>query len=142
MNTLKVKLLNSAAKLPTRAYKADAGLDLYAVEKETIPPKTYKTIHFGIAMEIPVGYVGKVHIRSGLASRGYSIMQGVGVIDAGYRGEIMATILNCNQAYAVIEQGERVCQLLIEPIELPDVIQCDELSKSDRDTGGFGSTGK
>jgi deoxyuridine 5'-triphosphate nucleotidohydrolase len=154
---LRVKLLHPDATIPTRSHEGDAGLDLYLCEDINI--WELGTIGFGLAVEIPFGYVGKIVIRSGLAAKGVMLAQGTGVIDSGYRGELTATlyypernIINSAPSWVGqtvkrleplrMEKGERVCQLLIEPIELPDVIVVNELSESERGECGFGSSGR
>lgn len=142
MKKIKVVVLNEKCT-PTRAHPGDAGLDLRAARKETLDIYEYKPIPTGVCVEIPHGYVGLVCARSGLAARhGIGIVNGMGIIDAGYRGEIMMLPINNGSRPFVIEEGDRIAQLLIVPVALPEVEIVSELSESDRGTGGFGSTGR
>ena len=96
-----------------------------------------------MAVAIPVGYVGLVHPRSGLAARaGLSIVNAPGTIDAGYRGEIKVNLINLDPSETVrIERGDRIAQLIIQRVELWDVVEVSQLDESDRGEGGHGSTG-
>jgi dUTP pyrophosphatase len=138
---LQVKKLVPEAKLPTRAKEDDAGLDLYSVESCAIEPMERRSVRTGIAMEIPIGQVGLVWDKSGLAAKkGLKTMGGV--IDSGYRGEIQVILANLgNETHAIIE-GEKIAQLLIQRVELLLVEEVSDLSDSERGDNGFGSTGK
>lgn len=137
---LKVKKIDAAAKLPTRATAGDAGLDLYSVEDVAIQPGDRLVVRTGIAMEIPSGYAGLVWDKSGLAAkRGLKTMGGV--IDAGYRGEIQVVLVNLGSDVHAIAVGDKIAQLLIQKVELPDIEEVSGLSDSERGDGGFGSTG-
>ena len=99
-------------------------------------------VHTGIAMELPMGYVGLVYARSGLASkRGLAPANKVGVIDCDYRGELMVALHNHGDVVQVITDGERIAQLVIAPYITAEFTQADELSDTVRGVGGFGSTG-
>ncbi len=141
VNNLKVKLLNNTAKAPTKANTADGGFDLYINDFEFSKhgAKSVITYKFGIAVEIPVGYVGLLVPRSSIYKGGTFLANSVGVIDAGYRGEIMAKFYY-EFGDTVADVGDRVVQLVI--LELPrfsiDVV--DALDSNDRG-GGFGSSG-
>lgn len=138
---LKVKKTDAAAKLPARATSGDAGLDLYSVEDIAIEPGDRLVVKTGIAMEIPFGYAGLVWDKSGLAAKkGLKTMGGV--IDAGYRGEIQVVLANLGNEPHAIAVGDKIAQLLIQKVELPEVSEAAELSDSERGDGGFGSTGK
>ena len=146
---LKVKRLTDTAILPTRATEGDAGLDLYASEDATVSPFTVTPVKTGIAVEIPHGYVGLVHPRSGLAAKyGITVVNAPGTIDAGYRGEVIVLLTRVgvvtndevNRVHG-IRAGERIAQLVIQKVELPTVEEVYELSDSARGAGGFGSTG-
>ena len=143
---LKVKRLTDTATLPTRATEGDAGLDLYADRWTVVRHGAVTRVSTGIAVEIPHGYVGLVHPRSGLAARyGITVVNAPGTIDAGYRGEIMVLLTKLDTLdtgfYTEIEEGDRIAQLVIQKVELPEVVEVDELSDSARGVGGFGSTG-
>lgn len=139
------KSLHPHAVLPKKAHRWDAGLDLYTVEARMLNCNAIVGIRTGLAVAIPEGFYGMVAIRSGLAKRGVQLANAPGIIDSGYRGEIvvMLTILNKNFDYYRINVGERVAQLIITPIPVVVPYFVDELPASDgRGEGGFGSSGK
>lgn len=128
---------------PTRAHEGDAGLDLRATETTLIQSGEIKAIPTGVHAEIPPGYVGLLFARSGnAAKKGLCLANGVGVIDSGYRGEIKALMTNFSPFTRGVEDGERIAQLLIMPIVIPDIEIAEELDETDRGEGGFGSTGR
>jgi dUTP pyrophosphatase len=140
---LEIALLEARAVLPTRAYDADAGLDLYSVESARIEPGERISVGTGIAVAIPDGHAGLVLPRSGLAARhGIALVNAPGLIDAGYRGELRVLLLNTdrNEAF-VIEPGDRIAQLVI--VTLPEVELCEResLDEAARGSRGFGSSG-
>lgn len=138
---LNVKLTDGAP-LPKHAMPGDAGMDLTAREDVTILPFDTAMVGTGVAVEIPEGYVGLVFPRSGLASkRGITLANCVGVIDSGYRGEIMVPLHNMKNYVQMVMEGERVCQLIVMPFETCICKSVKELNESDRGSGGFGSTG-
>lgn len=142
MNTLPIRFTRPSAELPTRAHPTDAGLDLYAAETLQIPPRVVTLVPTGIAVAIPAGHVGLLIARSSLASKkSMTLANGVGVIDADYRGEIKVPIVTTDGCHNLIQAGTRIAQLIIMPIALPTVEVVDELPDSDRGVGGFGSTG-
>ena len=121
-----------------------AGADLYAVLDAPLTLAAGETtlIHTGLAVEIPVGFVGLVCARSGLATkRGLAPAHKVGVIDADYRGEIMVALHNHSAQPQTIEHGERIAQLILMPYLTAAYEQVDSLTDTERGTGGFGSTG-
>jgi dUTP pyrophosphatase len=140
---LRVSRLDERARLPTRAYPGDAGLDLYALEPAVLWPGERASIGTGIAVEIPDGQAGLVLPRSGLAARhGIALVNAPGLIDSGYRGEIRALLLNTDRrAEFTISAGDRIAQLVLVRIEAPDVTEVQSLAGSDRAAGGFGSSG-
>lgn len=149
---IKYKKLVPEAKTPVRTYDVDAGFDLFAISKEETPK--FVVYYTGIAFEIPEGYVGLVFPRSSVTKYDLMLKNCVGVIDASYRGEIMCRFLGTkglhykvgsedavvygNDLYNV---GDRVAQIVF--LELPKItlIEAEELSETNRGTGGFGSTG-
>lgn len=143
MSELRVRRLDPAAQLPTRAYQDDAGLDLRALEEIELGPGERASVPTGIAIEIPPGYAGLVLPRSGLAARhGIALVNAPGLIDAGYRGELRVLLLNTDQrASFAIAPGDRIAQLVLVRVEMPEVIEADELAFSERGAGGFGSSG-
>ena len=128
--------------MPERAYAGDAGLDLASCEQVELPPGERALVPTGLAVAIPEGHAGFVQPRSGLAVKhGISIVNTPGLIDSGYRGELMVTLLNTDARETfVVEPGMRIAQLVI--LELPEVelVEVDELPSSERGARGFGSS--
>jgi dUTP pyrophosphatase len=141
--TLRVRRLDARARLPTRAYPGDAGLDLYALEDAALDPGERASVRTGIAVEIPEGEAGLVLPRSGLAARhGIALVNAPGLIDAGYRGEVRVLLLNTDHDSAfAITAGDRIAQLVLVKVQTPEVIEVEELAVSERGAGGFGSSG-
>jgi dUTP pyrophosphatase len=138
---LKVKKLNPEAKLPAYAYSSDAGMNLYSTEEVTLNPGQVGRIKTGIAIEIPEGYVGLCWDRSGLSTN-HSLKTVAGVIDAGYRGEILVGMINLGKEAYIFHSGDKIAQMIIQKIENPEIVEVAELSETARGEGGFGSTGK
>src|SRR5699024_1306832 len=142
LESLQIKRLHPDAVLPVRAHSTDAGLDLHAVEQVGIPVLGRNLVGTGIAVQIPKGYVGYITPRSGLAhSNGITVLNSPGTIDAGYTGEIKVNLVNHGQAPYVVTPGQRVAQLVIHPITLPEVEEVDELPATARGANGHGSSG-
>jgi dUTP pyrophosphatase len=141
---LAVRRLRDDARLPTRAHDDDAGLDLYSVEAVTLAPGERALVATGIAIELPERHAGLVVPRSGLAIRhGISVVNGPGLIDPGYRGELKVVLLNTDrEASFSVEPGDRIAQLVITRVETPDIVEVEELEPSRRGDGGFGSSGR
>lgn len=136
---IKIKKLNKKAVIPAYAHSTDAGMDLTVTEIEESVDKFNVTYHSGIAIEIPDGYVGLIFPRSSVYKTGMLMTNCVGVIDSGYRGEIKAVFSKGRgSGYKV---GERFCQLIVMPYPQVMFEEVEELSKSDRGEGGYGSTG-
>ena len=145
MMQIAVKKLRQGAMLPTFGSKEAAGADLYACLDEcvTIEPGGTAFIPTGLAMELPQGYVGLIYARSGLAcKRGLAPANKVGVIDSDYRGEFIVALHNHGEQPQTISHGERIAQLVVAPILLPEYVETASLSDTQRGKGGFGSTGK
>jgi len=138
---IKVKRLTKKAILPNYAHPGDAGLDLYSIEEKILKPGERYTFRTGLAVEIPEKFVGLIWERSGLATREGLILLG-GVIDSGYRGEIRIVLWNLSKKGVKISRGERIAQLLIQPIAQARIKEVNNLSVSQRGQKGFGSTGK
>ncbi len=140
---LRVHRMDPLAVVPTRAYPEDAGLDLHSVEEGVLPPGGRATVRTGISLEIPLGCAGLVLPRSGLAERdGIALVNGPGLIDAGYRGEIRVLLLNTDlEQPFIVSVGDRIAQLVLVAVEAPPVIEVKELSVSERGAAGFGSSG-
>lgn len=146
MEILKVKKVRENAKLPTRATPGSAGLDLYACIDEPI------TLNKGDKALIPTGiaiglddphFAAFIHSRSGLAIKhGIGLLNSVGVIDSDYRGEVCVGVIKQTEELYTIQPFERIAQMVIKPVELPEIVEVEELDKTDRGAGGFGSTGK
>lgn len=139
-----MRLLHPEARPPWRAHPGDAGLDLVAVEAAELAPHGGRAaVPTGIAVAIPHGFAGLVLPRSGLARRhGVTLTNSPGLIDAGYRGELVVLMVNYGDEAHRIAPGDRIAQLVITPVALADAVVVDELPPSDgRGTGGFGSTG-
>ena len=143
---LKIKRLRPGAHLPSRATEGAAGLDLHALCGEDIllEPLQRALVPTGLAIQLPdAGSVGLVFARSGLALReGLAMANGVGVIDSDYRGEISVPVVNLSNRVLRICNGERIAQLAILPVMLPEMLEIEELNDTPRGEGGFGSTGK
>lgn len=146
--SLAVVRLDRELPMPTRAHDGDAGVDLYSAENVELAPGQRALVSTGIAVAIPHGMVGLVHPRSGLAARvGLSIVNSPGTIDAGYRGEIKVSLINLDpQTPVVISRGDRIAQLLVQRVELPELVEVtsfDEAGLADttRGDGGHGSSG-
>lgn len=138
---IRIKKIHPDAKTPRYAHDGDAGMDVFACEKTRVPAGGRAMVPTGIAMEIPKGYVGLVWDKSGLAmKKGLKTIGGV--IDAGYRGEILIGIANMTRDDYVFEKGDKVAQILIQKVEAPELEEAEELSDTARGAGGFGSTGK
>ena len=138
---LKIKKLHPDAKIPHFAHEGDAGLDLYVPETLELAAGERKSIPLGLAFEIPAGYVGLLWDKSGISHK-HGIKSFGGVIDAGYRGEVSVGLMNLSDKPYTFEKGHKIIQLLIQPIEHPEIVETDELAPSQRGEGGFGSTGK
>jgi dUTP diphosphatase len=141
--TLRVRRLDPRARLPTRAYPGDAGLDLYALQDGVLGPGERAAIRTGIAVEIPDGQAGLVLPRSGLADRhGIALVNAPGLIDSGYRGEIRVLLLNTDRWVRFeIAEGDRIAQLVLVEVRTPAVTEVEELAVSERGAAGFGSSG-
>ena len=137
---LKIKKLFDDAVLLTRAHHDDAGIDLYSYKDQTIEAHETIAISTGVAMEIEKGYVGLIWDKSSIGSKGLKTLGGV--IDAGYRGEVKVLLHNLTDTPHTFLHGQKVAQLLIQKIELPEIEEVKGFSESTRGEGGFGSTGK
>ncbi|GAA0197572.1 dUTP diphosphatase [Glutamicibacter creatinolyticus] len=138
-----IKLLDDGLPTPGYAHHGDAGADLRAREAVQLAPGQRALIPTGIALAIPHGYVGLVHPRSGLAAKhGITVLNAPGTVDAGYRGEIMVTLLNTDpHATFEVQRGDRIAQLVIQKVEQAQFTVVDSLDETVRGAAGFGSTG-
>ena len=146
MEQLKIKLLTDTASVPTRATEGSAGYDLRADIKEAhlLRKGEIFAVPTGIAIALPdKNHVAVVCARSGLAIKhGISLANAVGIIDSDYRGEIKVGLINLGDEDFVIEPNERIAQMLIMPVETPELCPSEEIEKTERGDGGFGSTGR
>ncbi len=140
---LPVKRLDPGLPLPTRAHPGDAGLDLRSAVDLEVGPGERALVPTGLAVAIPEGWAGLVLPRSGLASRlGLTMANAPGLIDAGYRGEIVCAVVNLDRERAVrIARGDRIAQLVVVPVAVLEPVGVEDLPSSSRGEGGFGSTG-
>lgn len=133
-------MLDEGAYMPTRAHSTDAGLDLYSPVDVMIMPQASAVIDTGVHVELPPGSVGFLKSKSGLNVK-HGIL-GEGVIDAGYTGSIRVKLYNHSEEGYYIQRGDKITQLVILPVILPDLEQVDSLEDTERGCGGFGSTGR
>lgn len=145
MEKVAVKKLREGAILPTFGSPEAAGADLYACLEQdvTIAPGETVFVPTGLAMELPRGYAGLIYARSGLAcKRGLAPANKVGVVDSDYRGEFIVALHNHGTQAQTISTGERIAQLVVTPVLIPEYIEVETLSDTQRGAGGFGSTGR
>jgi dUTP pyrophosphatase len=140
MKTLKIQRLDPAARVPVRSYEHDAGLDLHSLERHTLSPGEGRIFKTGIAIEIDPGFVGLIWDRSSMGKRGIKTLGGV--IDSGYRGEVGVILWNLSKEPQEVQAGDKIAQLLVQPVLTPATREVEVLSSSERGTGGFGSSGK
>jgi dUTP pyrophosphatase len=139
---LEIQRLREDARMPDRAYDGDAGLDLSACDRVELAPGDRAAVGTGLAVAIPEGYAGFVQPRSGLAARnGITIVNSPGLVDSGYRGEVMVILLNTDPAPFVVEPGMRIAQLVVLPVPAVAAVEYDELPESERGVRGHGSSG-
>lgn len=139
--SLRIKLLSEHGRAPQCASPGAAGYDIFSAQETTISARGRALIATDISLDIPAGHYGRVAPRSGLALK-YGIDVGAGVIDSDYRGPLGIVLFNFGDADFAIKRGDRIAQLLIEPIAKPAIAVVTELDATGRGHGGFGSTGK
>ncbi|MGW0158411.1 dUTP diphosphatase [Mycobacterium sp. NPDC003323] len=146
--SLVVVRLDRDLPMPSRAHDGDAGVDLYSAADVDLEPGHRSLVPTGIAVAIPHGMVGLIHPRSGLATRvGLSIVNAPGTVDAGYRGEIKVALINLDpQQPIAVRRGDRIAQLLVQRVELPELVEVSSfndagLADTSRGGGGHGSSG-
>jgi dUTP pyrophosphatase len=137
---IKIKKLKENAKLPKYHHPGDVGMDLYSMEEKTLLPGEHYFFYHGFALEFPIGYAAVVKDKSGISKSGLHTMGGV--FDAGYRGEYNTHLVNLSDRPYTIEEGDKVSQLIIYPVEIVELEETKELSDSSRGMGAFGSTGR
>ena len=139
---MRVRRLRPSATLPNYAHSGDAGLDLYAADSLVVPPRGARVVPTGIAVELPVGTEGAVRPRSGLAVQWtVTVLNSPGTIDEGYRGEVGVVLINHGSRDFHVKCGMRIAQLVIHRRLEVDVVEVESLGRTERDEGGFGSTG-
>lgn len=139
---LKIRKISDEAVIPRYAHFGDAGMDLFSVENCTINPGETRLIKTGISIELPEGYEAQVRPRSGMALKNsITVLNTPGTIDAGYRGEVGVILINHSNQEFEITKGMKIAQMVISQFTMAIVQEVDELSDSDRGSGGFGSTG-
>ena len=131
----------AADMLPVRAHEADAGADLKAARDVAIRRGDTAKVSTGVRVSIPEGCFGLLAARSSLCGRGLMMLNGVGIIDSGYTGDIQVPLANVGSRTQHVAAGERIAQLVIMPCELPAFRLVDKLEETERGEGGFGSTG-
>lgn len=138
---LKVKKLNNLATLPQKAHSTDAGFDLFTYTPYRLGSHSTEILKTGLAVEIPEGYCGIIKDRSSIASKS-NLKTVAGVIDSSYRGEIGIVFHNDGEMPINIEKGQKIAQMLIVAVPPISVEEVTELTTTERNTNGFGSTGK
>lgn len=138
-----LKRVDPDLPLPRRAHRGDAGVDLHSAEDLVIAPGERALVKTGVALALPLGTVGLIHPRSGLAAKhGLTIVNAPGTVDADYRGELMVCLLNTDKDTPFeVTRGMRIAQLVVQRVELPEFVEVDELDETVRGAGGYGSTG-
>jgi dUTP pyrophosphatase len=139
---LKVKKISAGARLPVYQHPGDAGMDLFAAEEVKLEAGEVKAVPTGVKMAIPEGYVGLIWDKSGISLQGVHRL--AGVVDAGYRGEVKVVMVNLGKEPHVFKQGQKVAQMLIQPVPAVEIVDVGEgdLDETARGEGGFGSTGR
>jgi dUTP pyrophosphatase len=134
-------MLDYGAKMPTRAHSTDAGLDLYSRDTVIVYAGKSEVFDTGVHIELPKGTVGFLKSKSGLNVK-HGLTGGEGVIDEGYTGSIRVKLYNNSDAHYVINEGDKISQLVILPILKPDLELVDSFEETERGANGFGSTGR
>lgn len=138
---LQVQLLHEDAKMPVFAHDTDAGMDIFSAVAVTIPAGGRVQVATGLSVAIPDGYVGLIWDKSGISHKAGLKVLG-GVVDAGYRGEVLIGLLNTSQTDHTFSIGDKITQMLIQKIEHPKLVEVATLEETQRGAGAFGSTGK
>ena len=139
---LKIKLINKDALLPHRANPGDAGLDVFSTEEKWIKSGETALINTGLVLELPTGTEAQIRPRSGLALKhSVTVLNSPGTIDEGYRGELKIILINHGKEDFKVEKHMRIAQMVIAPVAMVSITQAEEVTCSDRGSGGFGSSG-
>lgn len=140
--TVKFRIIDSSAVLPSYAHPGDAGMDIRSIEELTIAPGARALVHTGLVMMLPPGFEAQVRPRSGLALKnGVTVLNTPGTIDEGYRGEIGVILANFGSEPFKVEKGAKIAQMVIAPCTRAEIAECEIVDDTARGTGGFGSTG-
>jgi len=141
-SVIKVKRLHENAEIPRRATINSAGFDLHCIESFSIESGEHISVRTGLAFEIPAGHAMLIYPRSGHAKKhGLTLSNAVGVVDSDYRGEVIVLLHNDGEHSVSFQAGERIAQAIIHKLPDIELIECEELSETERGEGGFGSTG-
>lgn len=138
---VKFKKLHPDAQIFVYQREGDAGADIYSNEEVVINPMDVCIVKTGIAVQLPKDHELQIRCRSGLASKGIVLANGIGTIDETYRGEIGVILLNTNDVPKKIYKGDRIAQAVLAPVLKAEFVEVDELSETERGDKGFGSTG-
>jgi len=137
-----VKRLSEEVKMPVYAHESDAGVDLYANREMEIAPGEIALVPTGIKIALPEGYEAQVRPKSGLAlNHGITVLNTPGTVDSGYRGEIGVIVVNHGKESFVVEKGKKIAQMVFNKVEKAELEEVEELDETQRNEGGFGSTG-
>lgn len=137
---IKIKKLRKEVRLPSYSYPGDAGLDLYSLENKVLKSRELYVFSLGFKMEIPTGSTALIWDRGGLGAKGIKSLGGV--YDAGYRGEYSVTLQNISKKNFIVKKGDRIAQLLIQPVFRVIIKEVNKISPSLRGEGRHGSTGR
>lgn len=140
--TFKFEKIDKNAHLPQKSHPSDAGWDVKSTKSIVLPPQTPVKVPTGLKCDIPNGWEIQIRSRSGLALKGIVVLNSPGTIDSGYRGEIQVLLMNTGQQVQVINEGDRIAQLIFSPVYEIDIVEEKVDIQTDRGDGGFGSTGK
>jgi len=140
IDSLRFKQLDPRAVLPRRGSTRSAGLDICSIDDVEIGPRQRVAARTGLAVAIPPGFYGRIAPRSGLAAKnGLDVL--AGVIDSDYRGEVQCLLYNTSDEKIILPAGNKICQLIVEQIIMPEAVWATDLEETVRGAGGFGSTG-
>ena len=134
--------MTTSASLPKYSTPGSSGLDISSAEEIVLEPDSWRPVSTGLVIELPNGYEAQIRPRSGLALKGITVLNTPGTIDSDYRGEVKIILANFSKEAFSIKKGDRIAQMVISKVEKVDVELVDEVSKTDRGSGGFGSTGE
>ena len=141
---MKIRIKSDSGRLPSYESREAAGMDIKAYLKEDmiLQPGERSLVPTGLYIEVPSGYEAQIRARSGLAvKKGIGLVNGIGTIDADYRGEIKVALINWGQEPFVIHDGDRIAQMVIAAYTKAELVEVEELSETERGAGGFGHTG-